>query len=137
LSVPRAVGDRGAVIDYRHIIEHLLRKPGAFAHYVHREELFPDSTFRLAYDRLVGDHGERAGRLEYLHLLKLAAEVGEAAIGSVVGEYSSPAQPCKWTVAGLRRSLGLSEGLSVPDVHLEPELASYDALLEGGVTHVG
>ena len=137
LSLARAVGDRGAVIDYRHIIEHLLRKPGAFAHYVHRQELFPDSVFRLAYDRLVADHGERAGRLEYLHLLKLGAELGEAAISSLVGQYSSPAQPCKWTVAGLRRGLGLSERASVPDLHLEPELASYDALLEGEVTHVG
>src|SRR5207249_4577778 len=137
LSLPRAAGDRGAVIDYRHIIEHLLRKPGAFAHYVHREELFPDSAFRLAYDRLVRDHGERAGRLEYLHLLKLAAELGEAAISSLVGQYSSPAQPCKWTVAGLRRYLGLTERPTVPDLHLEPELASYDALLNQEVTHVG
>jgi len=137
LSLPRAAGDRGAVIDYRHIIEHLLRKPGAFAHYVHREELFPDSAFRLAYDRLVTDHGERAGRLEYLHLLKLAAELGEAAISSLVGQYSGPAQPCKWTVAGLRRYLGLTERPTVPDLHLEPELASYDALLNREVTHVG
>jgi transposase len=136
LSLPRAAGDRGAVIDYRHIIEHLLRKPGAFAHYVHRQELFPDPVFRLAYDRLVSDHGERAGRLEYLHLLKLAAELGEAAISSLVGQYSSPVQPCKWTVAGLRRYLGLSQRPSVPDLHLEPELASYDALLEGEVSHV-
>lgn len=32
LSLLRACGDRGAVIAYRHLIEHLLRKPGAFAH---------------------------------------------------------------------------------------------------------
>jgi hypothetical protein len=74
--------------------------------------------------------------LEYLHLLKLAAELGEAAISSLVGQYSSPVQPCKWTVAGLRRYLGLSQRPSVPDLHLEPELASYDALLEGEVSHV-
>jgi hypothetical protein len=136
LSLPRAAGDRGVVIDYRHIITHLLRKPGAFAQYVHREELFPDSAFRLAYDRLVADHGERAGRLEYLHLLKLAAELGEGAISSLVGEYSSPAQPRKWTVAALRRVLGVSGGTVVPDVRLEPELASYDALLSREVTCV-
>jgi len=137
LSLPRASGERGAVIDYRHIIGHLLRKPGAFAQYVHREELFPDSAFRLAYDRLVADHGERAGRLEYLHLLKLAAELGAAAISTLVGEYSSPAQPHKWTVAGLRRFLGRPGGPKVPDLQLEPELASYDALLSGEVTYVG
>jgi transposase len=137
LSLARALGDRGAVIDYRHIIVHLLRKPGAFAHYVHREELFPDSSFRLAYDRLIADHGERAGRLEYLHLLKLAAEVGEAAISGLVGEYCSPAAPQKLTVAGLRKYLGLSERAIVPDLKLEPDLTSYDALLSGEVTYVG
>jgi hypothetical protein len=129
LSLSRAAGDRGAVIDYRHLIAHLLRKPGAFEHYVHRQELLPDSAFRLAYDRLVADHGERAGRLEYLHLLKRAAELGEAALSSLVGQYRSPAQPRKWTVAGLRRALGLTEGSAVPDVQLEPGLASYDARL--------
>ena len=137
LSLARARGEHPAVIDYRHVIDHLLRKPGAFAHYVHREELFPDSTFRLAYDRLVADHGERAGQLEYLHLLKLTAELGEAAIGSLVGEFSSPAQPAKWTVAGLRRYLGLGERPALPEMRLEPELASYDALLSGEVNHVG
>jgi len=69
-------------------------------------------------------------------LLKLAAEVGEAAISGPVGEGSSPAQLCKWTVAGLRRTLGLTERPRVPDIALEPELASYDALLEGEVPHV-
>jgi len=136
LSLPRAAGDRGVVIDYRHLIEHLLRKPGAFAHYVHRAELFPDSAFRLAYDRLVADHGERAGRLEYLHLLRLAAELGEAAISSVVSEWSSPAQPNKWTVAGLRQYLGLAARAVVSEMQLEPELASYDALLNREETHV-
>ena len=137
LSLPRAAGDRGVVIDYRHLIEHLLRKPGAFAHYVHREELFPDRTFRLAYDRLVADHGERAGRLEYLHLLRLAAELGEAAIGSLVSECSGPAHPGKWRVADLRRYLGLTQRPPVPELQLEPELASYDALLSGEVSDVG
>jgi hypothetical protein len=136
LSLVRARGDRGAVIDYRHVIEHLLRKPGAFNHYVHREEMFPDGTFRLAYDRLVADHGERAGQLEYLHLLKLTADVGEAAIGSLVGEFSSPCQPMKWTVTSLRRYLGLDERPLVPKIELEPDLASYDALLSGEVNHV-
>jgi hypothetical protein len=136
LSLARVGGDRGAVIDYRHIIGHLLRKPGAFAHYVHREELFPDSSFRLAYDRLVADHGERAGRLEYLHLLKLASELGEAAVSSLVSEYSGPAQAGKWTAADLRRYLSLSERPAVPDLQLQPDLASYDSLLSGEVTYV-
>ena len=137
LSLPRAAGNRGAVIDYRHIIEHLLRKPGAFANYVHRAELYPDSSFRLAYDCLVADHGERAGQLEYLHLLRLSAELGEAAISSLISEFSSPARSGKWTVAGLRRYLGLTGQPLVPDLQLEPELSSYDALLSQEVIRVG
>jgi transposase len=137
LSLPRVCGDRRARIDYRHIIDHLLRKPGAFAHYVHREELFPDSAFRLAYDRLVADHGERAGQLEYLHLLKLAAELGESAISDLVGEWSGPMQPRKWTVDQMRRYLRLEDRPVVPQLHLEPELASYDALLSQEVAYDG
>ena len=51
-QLPRNGGDRGAVIDFRHVIGHLLRKPGAFAGYRWREELFPAPVFRAAYDHL-------------------------------------------------------------------------------------
>jgi hypothetical protein len=139
LTLKRALGERRAVIDYRHVIEHLVRKPGAFTHYVHREELFPDSTFRLAYDRLVGDHGLRAGELEYLRLLQLAAQLGGVnTIGTLVGQWCSPAAPASWRVADLRRYLDLEEGRpQLPDIRLEPDLSSYDTLLVEGVAHVG
>jgi len=73
-SLPRLRGDRGALVDFRHVIAGLLRKPGAFIHYRHREALYPSTVFRTAFDRLVADHGERPGVIEYLHVLKLAAE---------------------------------------------------------------
>ena len=47
---PRAQGYQ-ARIDFRHIIAWLVRKPGAFRGYVHREELFPSLVYRQAYDR--------------------------------------------------------------------------------------
>jgi hypothetical protein len=37
-------------IDYRHISGWLVRKPGAFARYVYREDLYPTLTFRRAYE---------------------------------------------------------------------------------------
>jgi hypothetical protein len=40
LTLPRQGGDRGVVLDYRHVIEHLLRKSGAFGEYHYRAELF-------------------------------------------------------------------------------------------------
>ena len=39
-TLPRLHGDDDVRIDYRHVIWSLVRKPGAFARYRHREELF-------------------------------------------------------------------------------------------------
>ena len=49
---PRLRGRKKHRINYRHIIDWLVRKPGAFENYVYREELFPTSRFRMAYDAL-------------------------------------------------------------------------------------
>ena len=59
-SMERIRGKRGARIDYRHIIGSLVRKPGAFARYRFREQMYPTHTFRLAYDAMCGWKGERA-----------------------------------------------------------------------------
>jgi hypothetical protein len=71
-------GDRGAVIDFRHLIGYLLRKPGAFAGYRWREEMFPSPVYRGAYDRLteVGIDADK----RYLEVLKLAADEGQTAV---------------------------------------------------------
>jgi hypothetical protein len=44
------------------VIWSLVRKPGAFAAYRYRDDLFPTTTFRLAYDRLLASSVERADR---------------------------------------------------------------------------
>jgi hypothetical protein len=43
-------GRRKHRVDYRHIIDWLVRKPGAFENYRYRDELFPTSRFRMAFD---------------------------------------------------------------------------------------
>ena len=48
--MPRLVGKHQAAINYRHIIDSLVRKPGAFANYRYREEMFPTSAFRMAWE---------------------------------------------------------------------------------------
>ena len=55
-------------INYRHVIDWLVRKPGAFENYRYREDLFPTSRFRMAYDALRGIAPSRASR-EYLGIL--------------------------------------------------------------------
>src|SRR2546430_16444134 len=52
-EIPRLIGKHHHRIDYHHVIHSLVRKPGAFTAYRYRDDLFPTTTFRQAYDRLV------------------------------------------------------------------------------------
>ena len=128
LSLPRHCGDRGVVLDYRHVIDHLLRKPGAFERYRYREQLFPNRSFREAYDQLVAKQGQRRGSVEYLRLLKLASEVGEIEVEVMLADFLSPPYPV-WSVEQMRRSLQPSTRPHIELAELQPEWRSYDALL--------
>ena len=80
LHTSRLLGDGGCKINYRHVIESLVRKPGAFERWRYRDELFPTLTFREGYDAL---HGACSGNgvgadLEYLRILHLAGRNIEA-----------------------------------------------------------
>ena len=81
LVVERLLGEGRTRIDYRHIIWSLVRKPGAFARYRHREQLFPSLVFRRAYDAL-SDACRTAYKsdLEYLRVLHLAASTMESEV---------------------------------------------------------
>jgi len=78
-QMPRLRGRRKYRVDYRHIIDWLVRKPGAFEHYRYREELFPTSRFRMAFD-LLGQKQGSSGNKEYLRILELAAKQSEARV---------------------------------------------------------
>jgi hypothetical protein len=78
-KLPRLHGRTNYRIDYRHIIDWLVRKPGAFASYRYREHLFPSSRFRKAYDALKEAMPNRCDR-RYLQILELAAKEGEARV---------------------------------------------------------
>lgn len=78
LTVERLRGRNGHRINYRHIIWSLVQKPGAFARYKYREDLFPTVTFRRAYDALQSPERGIAGDLDYLRILHLAASTMEA-----------------------------------------------------------
>jgi hypothetical protein len=84
LTVERLLGRFGHRIDYRHIIWSLVRKPGAFARYRYREELFPTVIFRRAYDALSEAQPGTKGDLEYLRVLHLAASTMESEVGAAL-----------------------------------------------------
>lgn len=122
LELPRALGDRGAVIDFRHLIGPLLRKPGAFLNYQHREQLYPTVAYRAALDRLVQDHGPRLGVIEYLHVLKLAADHTVEAVEGALA--LSMTKAGKWRASDVRNGVA-------PIVVRVPELAALSADLTG------
>jgi transposase len=127
LELPRARGDRGAVINFRDMVAPMLRKPGAFLNYQHREQLYPTVAYRAAYDRLVQDHGQRPGVIEYLHLLKLAIDQTVEKVEGAMVAWMSGAR--KWGAAEVRASLVPAEVLIPPVAELAPDLERYDQLI--------
>ncbi|MBA7710461.1 hypothetical protein ES703_119404 [subsurface metagenome] len=43
-TLPRLRGENKHRVDYRHIIDQLVRKPGAFENYRYKDQLFPTSV---------------------------------------------------------------------------------------------
>lgn len=126
--IPRLRGRNHHRINYRHIIDSLVRKPGAFARYRFREDLFPSLTFRRAYDALVTFRGERAD-VEYVRILHLAAKTMESDVEMALNLLLEAGLPFAYAevqtlAAPQPRPEQLLQGRGA-----EPDLASYDALL--------
>lgn len=123
-------GKHGHVIDYRHVIQTLRRKPMALPNLVYRDALFPHPAYRRAYETLLEHCGPSIASRRTVALLSLAHERG-----------------CETALAHeLTRLLDAGE-LPDPDVLLQrmtprlpalPEivvplgsLANYNSLIEG------
>lgn len=77
----RAPGhSRGRVIDYRHFIEALKRKPGAFKGLAFRDSLFPREAYRRTWEALERSQSDRQACRTMVGLLELAAMNGVEAI---------------------------------------------------------
>ena len=72
----RRNGPRQRVVDYRHLIGSLVKKPQAFRHSVFREALFPRPVFRRAWEALDRRLDPRKACRVYVGLLHLAAMHG-------------------------------------------------------------
>jgi hypothetical protein len=128
-TMPRLRGDQYHRIDYRHVIWSLVRKPGAFARYRYREELFPSLVFRRAYDALRDARGERAD-VEYVRILHLAASTMQAAVEDVLEQLLLRGERPDFAAV---KALAAPDKPAVPQVHIPaPDLAVYDRLLAGG-----
>lgn len=128
-TMPRIRGDKAHRIDYRHVIWSLVRKPGAFAAYRYREDLFPSLIFRRAYDALRDARGDRAD-VEYVRVLHLAASTSERPVEAALGALLERGGPFDYAAV---KALAHPDEPAIPHVAIgEPDLASYDALLGAG-----
>jgi hypothetical protein len=128
-TLPRLRGRTKHRVDYRHIIEWLVRKPGAFENYRYKEDLFPTSRFRMAYDALRETTPVRAVK-EYLKILKLAAEEGETAVDEALRELLEGKTEAAITVEAIGELVRRPEAITpVTVVEVAAvELSSYDQL---------
>jgi hypothetical protein len=74
------VTGRGRVIDYRHFIEALKRKPQAFKGLVFRDALFPREAYRRTWEQLELRASQRQACQSIVALLEMAARDGVEAV---------------------------------------------------------
>jgi len=78
MTVPRgraqASGKHGHVVDYRHVIHSLRRKPMALLNLVYRDQLFPRQAYARTFDALLAEQPPRAACKTMVELLALAHE---------------------------------------------------------------
>ena len=129
-TLPRLRGENGHYINYRHHIDRLVRKPGAFENYCYKDDLFPTSLFRIAYDILRDTCSIRQASKEYLKILELAAKEDESLVNEALR-----------LLINLEEDIGFEKVKQFIDskqkppeptaVHIEPvDIHDYDMLLE-------
>ncbi len=110
-------------INYTHLIDSLIRKPGAFENYKHMESFFPDLVFRKAYDML--KHKTKNASKEYLKILKLAKYNGEESVKSAL---ELVLEEDKIPYVSILKEL-LEVPIKIPEVTVfSPDLSEYDRL---------
>lgn len=130
LTCERLCGKNLRRIDYRHVIWSLVRKPGAFARYVYREEMFPSLVFRRAYDAIQVPIPGTKGDLEYLRILHLAASTMEAEVEAALALLLADGATIS-SAAVKALIAGPPSPIDVPAlVASTPDLGAYDTLLE-------
>lgn len=125
LQCPRMRGKGKYSIDYRHIIESLRRKPGAFSHYRYQEDLFPSSVFRMAYDALK-HYGPKSADKQYIEILYQAAMNGEEPVERCLRKLLSIGEV---SLDGVQKmlELGFNQSFKIEDIIIPaPDLKAYD-----------
>jgi hypothetical protein len=126
-TLPRLVGEKQHRVNYRHVIDSLLRKPGGFRDYRYRDDLFPSLVFRRAWERLNRWQSPRKADLAYLRILRLAARKMESEVAAALDKLLTTTE--SWDETDVERILQ-PEPIHVPQLACgKVHLQQYDQLL--------
>lgn len=128
----RGANAGGAAVDWRHLINELCRKPGAFNHYRYREHFYPSLLWREVNDQLRERFSEGRADSDYLQILKLAHEHGQERVEELLSRFKdTPAL----SLDRIRQDLGEQKQWRDDAQEIEPDLKPYDRLLSEEVSH--
>jgi len=129
---PGPNGKHGHVVDYRHVIHSLRRKPMALLNLVYRDQLFPRRAYARAFDALLAEAGEKLACRTMVGLLALAHERAcEAELAAAIEEELDAGRTPN--IAAFTERFAPKAAAAPNVVVALPELAVYDAIasLEG------
>jgi len=128
--IPRLRGAGKHRIQYRHVIDWLIRKPGAFANYRYRADMFPTTRFRMAHDAAKQRYAPARASKEYLRILYQAAYENESAVDAALRLLIERQEPLTADaveeIVQSENQLAQQLEVTIPDV----DLTVYDDILE-------
>ena len=135
--LPRVRGESKEHIQYRHIIDWLVRKPGAFENYRYKSAMFPSSRFRIAYDYLK-EHNRLHANKEYLQILYMASKEGELVTESAIQQLILSDKVI--SAEAVKKIVEKGQYLPLATARIaDVDLKNYDELLssdnQGGIDH--
>jgi hypothetical protein len=124
-----ANGRSGYVVDYRHVIHALRRKPMALLNLVYRDHLFPREAYRRTWDVLIATQSPRLACRTMVGILALAHE--RACEAELAGELEEILAAGELPDLAMLRDRFMPTQMVLPSVTvLLPAAIAYDALLD-------
>jgi len=135
LSMPKIVA--GNQINYSHLIDNLIRKPGAFKNYKYRDSLYPHPVYKQTYELLEQDSTSHVK--DYLNVLYLAKYYGQQAVTTLLQDRLKIGDSVKFITSGeFEKQIKVVPAAQPPVVEgsalKQPSLAAFDKLLSNRST---
>lgn len=123
-------GAHGHVIDYRHVIHSLRRKPMALLKLVYRDQLFPRDAYKRTFERLLETGSEKTACQLTVELLAMAHE--RACEAELAEALAADLTEGRLPDIEVLRARFAPHPSALPEVVVElTPLSAYDALLTG------